>query len=271
MNNYLPETLPVRTTGDHADDQTHRTGSSLEPGQHTKDEDMARNDTPAFVTEWLDTLTDATLADVAPDPDVTAVFSADMINGFVHEGPLASDRVKALASPVVSVFQAAWDHGVREFVLLQDTHDPSTPEFRAYPPHCVAGTLESSTIADLADLPFHDNFTIVEKNSLNPAVKTTFDAWLDAHSSIENAIVVGDCTDLCTYQLAMHLRMRANALNSQKFDVIVPANAVDTFDIPAKGAEVGQAHPGDFFHHVFLYHMMSNGIRIVRSLSKGAD
>lgn len=232
---------------------------------------MARNDTPAFITAWLKTLNDATFPDIAPDPETTVVFSADMINGFLHEGPLASDRVKALASPVVSVFRAAWDHGVREFVLVQDAHDPSTPEFRAYPPHCVAGTPESTTIAELTELPFYDRFTIVEKNSLNPAVKTTFDTWLDAHPRIENAIVVGDCTDLCTYQLAMHLRMRANALNLQKFDVIVPANAVDTFDIPVVGTEVGQAHPGDFFHHVFLYHMMSNGIRIVRSLGKDAD
>ncbi|MDQ3542047.1 MAG: isochorismatase family protein [Chloroflexota bacterium] len=232
---------------------------------------MARNDTPTFISSWLKTLNDATFAEVAPDPEATAIFSADMINGFLYEGPLASDRVKALARPVASVFKDAWDHGVREFLLLQDTHDPSTPEFRAYPPHCVVGTSESATIPDLSKLPFADSFTVIEKNSLNPAVEATFDDWLDAHPQIVNAIVVGDCTDLCTYQLAMHLRMRANALNLQKFDVIVPANAVDTFDIPAAGTEVGQAHPGDFFHNVFLYHMMSNGIRIVRSLGNDAD
>lgn len=236
-----------------------------------KDEDMARNDTPAFIATWLKTLNDATFAEVAPDPEATAIFSADMINGFLHEGPLASERVNALAGPVVAVFEAAWEHGVREFVLLQDTHDPATPEFRAYPPHCVAGTSESTTVPELANLPFRDSFTVIEKNSLNPAVERTFDDWLVAHPRIVNAIVVGDCTDLCTYQLAMHLRMRANALNLRTFDVIVPANAVDTFDIPAKAdTEVGQAHPGDFFHNVFLYHMASNGIRIVQSLRANA-
>lgn len=227
---------------------------------------MARNDTPAFITSWLKTLNSATLPEVAPDPGSTAIFSADMINGFLHEGPLASERVLALAAPVISLFEDAWAHGIREFVLLQDRHDPTTPEFRTYPPHCVAGTPESDTIPELMKLPFHDSFTIIAKNSLNPAVETVFDAWLDDHPQIVNAIVVGDCTDLCTYQLAMHLRMRANALNLQTFDVIVPANAVDTFDIPVAGTDVGQAHPGGFFHNVFLYHMMSNGIRIVRSL-----
>lgn len=236
-----------------------------------KDEDMARNDTPAFITAWMKTLNDATFPEVAPHPEATAIFSADMINGFLYEGPLASDRVKALAKPVAALFNNAWQHGIREFVLLQDTHDPSTPEFRAYPPHCVAGTSESATIPDLSDLPFADSFTVIEKNALNPAVETTFDDWLDAHPQIVNAIVVGDCTDLCTYQLAMHLRMRANARNLLTFDVIVPASAVDTFDIPTAGTDVGQAHPGDFFHNVFLYHMMSNGIRIVRSLAGNAD
>lgn len=233
---------------------------------------MTRNDTPTFITEWLATLPDVTFQQVAPTPEATAIFSADMINGFVHAGPLASERVNALAEPVASLFEAAWDHGIREYVLLQDTHDPSTPEFRAYPPHCIMGTEEAATIPELAGLPFHENFTIVEKNSLNPAVETTFDAWLDAHPQIVNAIVVGDCTDLCTYQLAMHLRMRANALNLETFDVIIPASAVDTFDIPAgRDTEVGQAHPGDFFHNVFLYHMMSNGIRIVRSLGRNEE
>lgn len=235
-----------------------------------KGEKMAKNDTPAFITSWMKTLNHATFPEIAPDPDATAIFAADMINGFVHEGPLASERVLALAEPIRSLFEDAWAHGIREFVLLQDTHDPTTPEFRAYPPHCIEGTPESATIPELKDLPFHDSFTVIVKNSLNPAVETTFDAWLDDHPRIASAIVVGDCTDLCAHQLAMHLRMRANALNLQKFDVIVPANAVDTFDIPVAGTDVGQAHPGDFFHDVFLYHMMSNGIRIVRSLGDDA-
>ena len=81
-------------------------------------------------------------------------------------------------------------------------------------------------------------------------------------------IVVGDCTDLCVYQLAMHLRLRHNARNVPDIDVVVPANAVDTYDLsPEAAREIGaMPHPGDFFHHVFLYHMALNGIRVVREL-----
>ena len=82
---------------------------------------------------------------------------------------------------------------------------------------------------------------------------------------------MGDCTDLCVYQLAMHLRMRANALNRSRFSVVVPANTVDTFDIPEFPATAPtSAHPGDFFHEVFLYHMAQNGVRIVREI-RGND
>ena len=220
---------------------------------------------PPFISDWLDTLADERLADVVPDPARAAIFSTDMTVGFCDEGPLASPRVDALTEPVVALFERAWALGIRHFVLPQDTHSADTPEFRAWPPHCVRGTAEPETIPELAHLPFADGFTIVEKNSLNPAIDTGFDAWWDAHTGIQTAIVVGDCTDLCVYQLAMHLRLRANALNRHDFDVIVPAHAVDTFDIPA-GSGTTMPHPGDFFHAVFLYHMALNGIRVVRSL-----
>ena len=122
-------------------------------------------------------------------------------------------------------------------------------------------------IPELTALPFADTFTIIPKNSLSPAIATSFDSWLEAHPDLSTAIVVGDCTDLCTYQLAMHLRMRANARNLQNLDVIVSANTVDTYDLPAETAPTGVfPHPGDFFHQVFLYHMALNGIRVVREL-----
>lgn len=231
---------------------------------------MSNVATPVFIQEWLSTLAPATIAEVAPDPATAAVFSADVINGFFRFGPLASPRVDRLTSPIVSLFHLAHTHGIRRYVLLQDTHNPATPEFQSYPPHCLAGTAESEMIPELARLPFANLLTVIEKNSLNPAIETGFDAWWDANRDLTTAVVVGDCTDLCVYQLAMHLRMRANALNLAGFEVTVVANAVDTFDIPVGDfITTGSAHPGDFFHNVFLYHMYQNGIRIVSEVTSG--
>lgn len=92
--------------------------------------------TPQFIREWLETLQPASLEDMAGNPSTTAIFSADMIDGFLHLGPLSSRRCAALAGPVAALFQRPWDHGIRQFVLVQDSHDPRTPEFESYPPHC---------------------------------------------------------------------------------------------------------------------------------------
>lgn len=223
---------------------------------------------PDFIARWLETLPDVALAEIAPEPAATGIFSTDMVNGFLREGPLASPRVNALTEPVVTLVEAAWRHGVRDVVFTQDTHDAHTPEFRAWPPHCIAGTSESRMISDLETLSFADAFTVIPKNSLSPAIDTRLEPWLDARPNLRTAIVVGNCTDLCVYQLAMYLRLRADALNLDPFDVIVPANAVDTFDIPHHdGSNPGDPHPADFFHHVFLYHMATCGIRVVGSLT----
>ena len=230
---------------------------------------MNHVDTPAFIRDWTAHLSPLTWRDVASQPTTTGVFSADMINGFVHEGPLASEPVHVLIEPVVRLFTDAWSEGLRDFVLVQDTHDPETPEFEAYPPHAVAGTLESQTIPELLALPFSEAFTIVEKNALAPGINTEFDQWLEAHPGISTAIVVGNCTDLCTYNLAMYLRMRANAHNLRGYRVIVPADCVNTFDIAAESSLApGVAHPGQFFHDVFLYHMAQNGIEVVSSIER---
>jgi nicotinamidase-related amidase len=231
--------------------------------------DTARTGVPDWVADWFAALQPMPLAEIVVDPTSVGLFSADMIVGFCDSGNLASPRIDALTGPVVDLFTRAHGLGVREFVRMQDTHDPNTPEFAAWPVHCVAGTEESETIPELEELPFRDRFTVIPKNALGPGYGTTFDEWLDAHPEITTAIVVGDCTDLCTYNLAMHLRMRANALNIHGVEVIVPANAVDTYDLPPEQARaIGAfAHPGDFFHQVFLYHMALNGIRVVSELT----
>lgn len=229
---------------------------------------MPASDIPPFVNRWLETVPAARLEDLAPNPAAAAVFGADIINGFLREGALASARVDRIAGPVLDLVQRAWNYGIRDFVFLQDTHSVDNPEFAAYPPHAIAGTSESEMIPELAALPFAARFTIIPKNSLHPAIDTGFDAWWDAHPKLRTAIVIGDCTDLCLTALALHLRLRANARGIQGFQVVIPADCVETFDIPDDpNLPPGAAHPAGFFHAVWLYHLASNGIRIVRTLA----
>jgi len=221
------------------------------------------------LVEWQQQLPGISWRDLHEDIEAerVALFCVDMIKGFCTEGPLSSPRVQGIAPAVVTTFENAYTAGVRDFLLAQDAHTPDAVEFESYPPHCIEGTSEAETISELAQLPFADIFTIVPKNSLNPFHGTELLAWQDIHRDLSVAIVVGDCTDLCVHEMAMHLKLYANAHN-RKMRVIVPANAVQTFDTPIETAkQLGiLPHSADVMHLLFLYHMCLNGIEVVREI-----
>lgn len=222
-----------------------------------------------WLVEWEHTLPGLRWADLLADtpPERVGVFCVDMTNGFCHEGNLASPRVQALIPAVRRLFEEAHQAGVRQFVLPQDTHHQDALEFHSFPLHCVAGTAEAETVAELQELPFADLFRVFPKNSISISQGTGLDDWLDAHADLGAALVCGDCTDLCVYNLMMHLKLRANARN-QALRVIVPANCVQTYDLPvATARELGALpHDGDLLHLVFLYHMRLNGAEVIREI-----
>lgn len=221
-----------------------------------------------YLDEWYAALPTVALAELIGErAERVAVLSIDMVNGFCREGPLSGPRVNAIVPHVTEVLTRAHALGVRAFVLTQDTHDPNTPEFGAYPPHCVAGTAESQAVDELKALPFAGAITTVEKNSLSSHLYTSLDDWMRERPALDTFIIVGNCTDLCVYSAAMHLRLEANALNLSR-RVIVPAHAVDTFDTPVGLAkDLGiYAHDGDLHHVLFLHHMAQNGVEVVRTL-----
>jgi nicotinamidase-related amidase len=220
------------------------------------------------VEAWYRALPSISLRDLCLSPARVAVFCVDLVVGFCYEGPLSSPRVAAIVPPIVDLFQRAYDLGVRYFLLPQDQHPRQAVEFEAFGPHCLVGTREAETVPELRALPFSHLFQIIPKNSLNAALETGLNDWVDVHPGVHIYIVVGDCTDLCVYQLAMHLRLRANA-KGLKRRVIVPANCVDTYDLPVERArELGLLpHDGDLLHRLFLYHMALNGVEVVRELT----
>ncbi|GHO44984.1 cysteine hydrolase family protein [Ktedonospora formicarum] len=196
-----------------------------------------------------------------------ALFSIDMINGFCHEGALASPRIRGIIPAVVAAMKGAFGIGVRNFVLAQDCHTENATEFADFPPHCQAGSREAEIIPELLDLPALALATVVHKNSLHAFHGTNLDTWLDEHSDMSIATIVGDCTDLCVYQTALHLKLHANAYN-KPLRVIVPENAVQTYDTPVEiTQEAGiLPHNGDVMHLLALYHMRLNGIEVVREI-----
>jgi nicotinamidase-related amidase len=221
-----------------------------------------------WLARWEAELPSLDLETAVPDPARAALISVDLVKGFCYEGPLASPRVASIVANVVDLFQRAHTLGVRHFLLTQDAHDPDAVEFGAFPPHCVAGTSESETIDELNGLPFASLFTVIPKKSISSSIGTALGTWLESHPAVTTFIIVGDCTDLCVYQAAMYLRLRANVLGQKEARVVIPADCVQTYDMPVETArELGaMPHDGDLLHRLFLYHMALNGIEVVSRL-----
>lgn len=238
-------------------------------------------DTETFITnsrpfitwmlDWQAGLQATTLAAISTkqDPLSIGIISVDVIEGFCTVGPLASPRVHRIVQPITALFQAAWAYGVRDILLTQDTHPEDAVEFAQYAPHCIRGTLEAETIAAFKALPFFDQIEVLPKNSINSGLAPGFEEWVAARPQIKTWVVVGDCTDLCTHQLAMHLRLRGNQHQQKDMRVILPVNGVDTYDLPVNTAvPLGLVpHDAAFLHLVFLYNMMQNGIEIVSEIT----
>lgn len=220
-----------------------------------------------YLAAWEAALPELELAQVAAEPRRVAVVSVDVINGFCYTGNLASPRIQQIVAPIVALFDRAHALGVEHIVLVQEAHEPDAVEFQQFAPHGVRGTAEAEAVPEIRALPYFDRMTVIAKNSIHPALNTRLDEWLRGRPGLDTFIVVGDCTDLCIYQTAMYLRLRANALQMRQ-RIIVPADCVETYDLPQPVAEQLGAlpHPGDLLHLVFLHSLALNGVEVVRAL-----
>jgi nicotinamidase-related amidase len=229
----------------------------------------------ATFLEWLDnwygTLPTVSLAPevIAPagGPQHVVIVVVDLLVGFCREGPLASPRVGALGPKAAEFLKGAYAAGIRNILMASDAHAPDSPEFAAFPPHCVRGTREAETIEELRALPFFSDVVNFPKGSLNVGIEPAFQRWQTEHPEVLSWILIGDCTDLCVYHTAMYLRTEANTRGLQR-QIWVPGEQVDTYDLPVDVARgIGAVpHDGDLMHRLFLYHMLLNGISVVRDI-----
>ncbi|MDY6846683.1 MAG: isochorismatase family cysteine hydrolase [Chloroflexota bacterium] len=220
-----------------------------------------------YLESWLALQPTVTFDELITEPQKTAIISVDVINGFLYEGPLSSPRVAPIGESIAELMQAAWDRGLRDILLVQDGHSKDSLEFDAFGKHAVKGTHQAETIDEIKDLPFHNELTKMFKDSVHPALNNGFDDWVDQRKHITTFIAVGDVTDICVYQLATYLKLRANAYHQER-RVIVPANCVQTWHLSVEDAKdiPAMPHHGDMLHATFLYHMALNGIDVVTEI-----
>lgn len=229
-----------------------------------------KNETREFLVyldKWMSELPFIDFDEITEKPESVAIISVDVIKGFCNAGPLSSPRVAGIVEPIVDLMKRAWEKKVRHIILSQDTHEPDAVEFDSWPPHCIRGTEESETVDEIQQLPFFDQMIVLEKNSIATGLNNDLQQWVLNHSEVEHYIVVGDCSDLCTVQLAMFLRLDANERQIKR-NVILSENCVQTYDMSVETAMKFGAfpHPGDLIHSFFLNHMALNGIKVVKAI-----
>lgn len=188
-----------------------------------------------------------------PD-EQTALVIIDMVNGFTREGALKSSRVEEVIPAITELSKKCDNKGISKLAFA-DCHSDESPEFAAYPAHCLAGTFEGEIVDEIKEV---GGYTLITKNSTNGFLEEEFQKWFQENRQINNFIITGDCTDICIQQFAITLKTWFD-MHNRKVRVIVPINTVETYDLGL--------HNGDLLNVMALYNMITNGIEIVQSVN----
>mgnify|MGYP003293157435 CR=1 FL=1 len=173
----------------------------------------------------------------------------DMVNGFVHTGPLSDKNINKVTPNIKKLLNKAVETNT-PIVAFRDCHSVNDEEFNTYPVHCLKGSVESEIIPELNE--YKKYFIDIEKNTtngfntgkfLNIAFKNNFD----------KVYVCGCCTDICVKDFVLSY---LNFLNKTKRNtqIIVLEDACYTFD--------GQNHNANKCHNEALKEMENAGATI---------
>lgn len=176
----------------------------------------------------------------------TALVIVDMVNGFLTEGVLSSPR----SASVLPACEELLTHMMRfsaPKIAFADCHAPDCIEFESFPPHCIRGTSESEIADSLRKIGgdrnprrnWEDEYLVIEKNSTNGAITPEFQKWLHSpnYQHIRRIVVCGVCTDICVMQFCLTLKTLCNQAD-RPMEVLVPVNAVETYDAPGHNADL---------------------------------
>lgn len=183
----------------------------------------------------------------------TVLIIVDMVNGFAREGMLQSPRVETIIAEIVNIAEAC-DAAKIAKLAFGDCHTENAAEFASYPPHCLKNSTEAEMVSELKAV---GGYRFFAKNSTNGFLENEFQNWLKDNKQIDTFIITGDCTDICVQQLAVTLKAWFNTHNKPS-RIIVPANAVETYDLGVHNAEL--------MNVISLYTMLSNGVEVIQKI-----
>lgn len=181
----------------------------------------------------------------------------DMVNGFVKEGALADPYIQHIVPKIKKLVDEFTAGKESDVVFIRDAHHPDSLEFTKFPIHCLKGTYESELIDELQGYKEAREYL---KNSRSFMFAPHFMSDLDKMRALREIVVTGCCLDLCDLDGALPL---INYLDEQdrKVEVIVPTDAVETYD--------GPGHDREEYRGMALKLMRQEGIKVVDTYQGG--
>lgn len=187
-----------------------------------------------------------------------AVFLIDMNVGFCEEGALADPTIKRIVPSIISIIRMTLEKG-EGFFVVNDKHTKESTELKRYAGHCN-NEIESRTIKELGIYEEYAN-KIFYKNSTCALFAPGMMDMLMEMTDLKRVIIVGCCTDICIQNFAIALRNFFDELNMD-IEIIVPKNAVETFDIP-------HIHDRKENNERAYTVMENTGIKLVKTIEEG--
>jgi len=212
--------------------------------------DNCKNAVIALIDE-INGLPAMSLSDFAPDK--TAMIVVDVVNGFIREGAMASPLVEDIIPETAKLMEKC-NKAEIPVVAFADCHKEDCAEFASFPPHCVENTSESELVDELKKV---GGYFLMKKNSTNGFHEKIFKQCLIQNPTTNTFIVVGDCTDICVMQFCLTLKTWYTQ-QDRKVDIIIPVNAVETYDAPG--------HDADFMNIAAYKLMKDSGIKFVKEI-----
>lgn len=177
----------------------------------------------------------------------------DMINGFVKEGNLADSSISNITDENVRLANMFIKNN-EPVIAFRDCHKINSLELNTFPEHCISGTNEVELVDELKVL--QNQFTVIDKNSTSGFVVPEFMKYINNIEDLKEVVITGCCTDICIMNLAIPLKNYFNEIN-KNIDVIVPKNAVDTYNIP-------NIHDKDEWNEMAFKFMNQAGVTLVK-------
>ena len=178
----------------------------------------------------------------------------DMVNGFINEGALADAGISKIIPEIVRLANRFIADG-NPVIAFRDCHTADSPELENFPAHCIQGTSEAELVDELKAI--QNKFVVLGKNSTSGFFAPGFMEIINGMQELKEVVITGCCTDICILNLAIPLKNYFNQTD-KKIDVIVPKNAVETYNIPA-------VHEREEWNAMAFRFMAQAGVKLIEN------